>query len=252
MKNREDKKEGMTFEAVAAIIFYAFNESYDHFSSIVGDEEADEGMKQPLLHHNKPLCYATVHHIDKGQYTAGRPISSAFLDAMSSITLPKADAKSFFLHNRAVYYSHRTRQLVWWRPAGPQHVLFAESTRIQSGIAKLPPLLFCYFGSSLEVFALKDDIRPTPDTLLYKGPFFNAGCMGNVRMPFNVYPSDCERIEDLFFSSEFTLNVKPMLDRLDPIDLWTNLTAKGIDFPIDCLVPHRTLIEHITGGERIG
>jgi PRTRC genetic system protein B len=179
------------------------------------------------------------------------PINSEFLAAMSSIVLPKTDAKSFFLHDRAVYFSHSTRQLVWWKAAGPQHILFSPKTGIKSGIVKLPPLLFCYFGGSLEVFALKTAVKPNAETLLYRSPFFNAGCMGSVRMPAHAYPSDCEKIEDLFFSSEFTLNVSPVLDKVDPIELWMALTDKGNDFPTECLVPYKTLLAHITGVNRV-
>jgi len=242
MGDNKSSLNNMSFQAVAAVVFYTFRESHD-YSSLLANESVE--LKQPLAHPSKLLGYATIHRVENGQYTAGQPINAEFLTAMSSMILPKTSPESFFLHDRAVYFSARTRQLVWWKPAGPHHILFAHNTGIKSGTAKLPPLLFCYFEGTLEVFALKKDARPNAETLLYQGPFFNAKCMGNVRMPSYAYPSDCEKLEDLFFTSEFTLNVKPVLEKVDPIDLWTSLMG-GADFPMECLVQYRTLREHIT------
>jgi len=132
---------------------------------------------------------------------------------------------------------------VWRTPAQKVGLLFDKALQIACGEAAVPPLVWKASRKELMVFAMKGR-KVTPDTPLFRAPFFNIGergrvCMGNVRVQI---PPDC-CIEDFmrlwqtyFFNSYFTHLIgsdTPVKGNI--VQLWQKLVGSEADFPLDSL-----------------
>ena len=213
----------MHYKAVKAVLFYR-----QHMES--------EANREWVRMDYGPLVYATAHDIKNGKLTSGVPINQAFISQLSSpfILRYRTDEKDYFISDRILYYSERYQKIAWWRPAGRQAVMF--SGILKDGDVNLPALVFVYDSRKLLVYSLKKNLRPTPDTILCSSPFFNLGCMGDVKLPCQFTPADIGKLEGLFFTSKFTSAIPPQFKKADPHKLWKSLIGTNKKFPVKELV----------------
>jgi len=123
-------------------------------------------------------------------------------------------------------------KLVWYRPAETRYIHFAQSLRLQSGKASIPPMIYEVSKNTLSVFALKIDAWPTEKTKLFRSPFHNVGdngtvCLGNakVKKPLEkTFANVIKYWEDLFWLSEFShLNGASNPTKSDLGKLWARI-----------------------------
>lgn len=100
---------------------------------------------------------------------------------------------------------------VWFYPATKKMLYFSSKLQIENGSMWLPGLVFMVNNKTLSVFAYKTK-KITPETPLFKPPFFNIGnncnvCLGNakVQKPDKLtYETLIAHWEKKFFQSEFS------------------------------------------------
>lgn len=212
--------------------------------------------------------YATVHDVDtesdQPQILAGTPVTrNAIVSLMGSLSA----SESFgFLPENVLAVGKE--YLVWWSKPQKRNVWFnsAEPLGARCGVTPHPALVFTVVGRKWSVYALKDDTRPTADTLLFQAPYFNVWeggqiCTGNANVPSM---SSVERIaayEAAFFGSYFThpnIRAKGKLTRFrgGPYALWLSLLKRPRRrFPVNSLVPiNRTagdLVSSVTKAQEL-
>jgi PRTRC genetic system protein B len=159
--------------------------------------------------------------------------------------------------------------LVWWMPAGLQHMDFDVS--MGSSSVPVPALVFmlrrsrassgAYLGIS--VFALSDNARPGPLTKLFRAPLLNINEQGDVCWGSGVKPkgravSDIPAWQALFFSSVFThFNGSSPIKGKDCYGFIADLLeAKATTFPVESLIPTKTtlqkVVDSMSGGSNHG
>ena len=225
----------MEFAASAALIIHELKKSagQDNFT---GDSEI-------------PTSFVTMHRIRNGEVCEGFPVTRRKLLNLFKRIQPSLKSDLSYLPENVLAYSPYNVVLLWWLPGGVRHLFFDESTKIKSGKAPVPPLLFRYNGIGLTVFALKENKRPLPETDIFHSPFYNWGCMGNVRLPEKPGPADTKKLEDLFFRSAFTFHNPPKLQGTTGDGLWQSLVGSGKEqFPSGCLVKAGKLRDLLKGG----
>lgn len=102
--------------------------------------------------------------------------------------------------------------VLWYTKTQQRQIYFVDSLGISNGKAQVPPMLWFANKSSLTVFALANDRRPTEKTPLHYAPFFNIYekgnvCMGTVSIDIKNSASVEEFIqawEHYFFNSYFS------------------------------------------------
>jgi len=107
----------------------------------------------------------------------------------------------------------------WFEPASTRTMYFKPST--DSAVAAFdgkripqPPLVFIAQNRALDVFALKENLRPTLGTPLYRAPYWNVFeghggkggrvCLGSMALPESLEPQATTAWSDAFFASNFT------------------------------------------------
>jgi PRTRC genetic system protein B len=233
--------EGMEFQASAAILVHELPKRSEKDGDFVGLSSTPEF----------PPNFVTMHRIRNGQLCEGFPITRRKLFALCKRLLPSLGKDLEYVPDNVIAYTPYNVTLLWWLPAGVRHLYFDTSTHIKSGKAPVPPLLLRYNQIGLTVFALKDNRRPTPETEIWQSPFFNFGCMGNVKLPKKPGLSDLGKLEDLFFRSAFTFHNDPKLKGTTGGALWKSLVGSGkTEFPYECLIKAGTLRTLLKGGAR--
>ena len=189
--------------------------------------------------------YITEHPILGGEICAGKPLTKDALIALCSKLIPGLrQTLQYFPPNLIAFTPFG---MAWWMPAIPRkQVQFSKATGIPSGPAPIPPMLFVVQGIepdiALYAWALGENTRPTPQTLLYRAPFFNVHrdgrvCMGNAPLPNVINLGDIPLWERLFLETEYTDELEPGLQGTSGKKLWTRLIKTGAKtFPTDCLV----------------
>lgn len=101
--------------------------------------------------------------------------------------------------------------LAWHRPAEQRTLWFAKNLHIPSGPAMVPPMLYIAKKSSLSVWALRSNTRPTAEKLkVYDAPFHNvsagAVCLGSAKAKADgsTFTGTIQYWEDMFWNSEFS------------------------------------------------
>jgi len=160
--------------------------------------------------------YATSHpvvadaeHPGRQVIGAGVPLSKGALANFAS-AVGAATAFTGFLPENLLFSSPNV--IAWWTPAAVRMTWFkaAGSGKLDGhGMAAHPPLVFVATPNDWFVFALRDDVRPTPRTRLYHSPHFNVWdggriCTGNVELPPTFGAEVIDRYERAFFRSHFT------------------------------------------------
>lgn len=141
--------------------------------------------------------------------------------------------------------------VVWYTKAQQRQLYFVNGLGIPNGKAQVPPMLWFADKTSLSVFALASEKRPTEKTTLYHAPFFNVYdcgnvCMGTVDVNIKKSASVEEFIqawESYFFNSYFS----HLVNEHNPVKgncvkIWKDLIGTDNAFPREVLIKtNRTL-----------
>lgn len=206
-----------------------------------------------------------VEHFDMD--VNGNPINAHPLTVREANNLAKAllveqEKESAFLKPKSVLPSNvlsldpstEKGTVIWHTKAGVKELFFVESLGIPNGKAHVPPMLWKASKSSLTVFALKSNRRPTLKTQLYHCPFFNIYadgkvCLGTIKIDIKNSTSVEDFIkawEHYFFHSYFShALVSGGQTKENSVTLWKRLIEQGTVFPIDVLLPHKLTFKNI-------
>lgn len=198
---------------------------------------------------------ATVHNVetveDRPTIMPGRLLSEADLvNLTQGLVNTGTMAQTRWLDTTVL--ARGPDRLVWWTPPG-QRPMFFEASRYNDktftgqGVCPVPGLVWlAKFGAALYVYAVDNDLRPTPDTSLYQAPFFNVWgngqvCLGNVALPQDQNREHPAAYEQVLFGSRFTHPNFAEPDRLvkgiEPIRFWSRMVARPTRrFPTERLV----------------
>jgi len=143
--------------------------------------------------------------------------------------------------------------VLWYTKAQQRQLYFVDGLDIPSGTAQLPPMLWKADKSSLTVFALASDRRPTEKTPLHYAPFFNIYekgnvCMGTVSIDIKNSASVEEFIqawEDYFFNSYFSHSLCANLTRKNIVSLWKDLINTDKPFPKEALKKNSKTLKNL-------
>ena len=121
--------------------------------------------------------------------------------------------------------------VLWYTKTQQRQLYFVDGLGIPNGIAQVPAMLWLASKSSLTVFALSNDRRPTEKTPLHYAPFFNIYekgnvCMGTVSIDIKNSASVEEFIqawEHYFFNSYFSHSLCENLTKKNIVNLWKEL-----------------------------
>ena len=143
--------------------------------------------------------------------------------------------------------------VLWYTKAQQRQLYFVDSLGIPNGMAQVPPMLWLASKSSLTVFALASDRRPTEKTPLHYAPFFNIYekgnvCMGTVSIDIKNSASVEEFIqawEHYFFNSYFSHSLCENLTKQNIINLWKDLINTDKPFPKEALKKNNKTLKNL-------
>ncbi|SEH63678.1 PRTRC system protein B [Paenimyroides aquimaris] len=143
--------------------------------------------------------------------------------------------------------------VIWYTKAQQRQLYFVNGLGIPNGTAQVSPMLWVADKSSLAVFALATNRRPTEKTPLHYAPFFNIYekgnvCMGTVSIDIKNSASVEEFIqawEDYFFNSYFSHSLCADLTRANIINLWKDIINTDKPFPIEALKKNNKTLKHL-------
>lgn len=211
-----------------------------------GRAAACDGLKQGAH------AFASLHHIDHDdeagpRIAAGRPLTRAHLRQWSEALKRSAPPE---LLPPDVLVAHED-VLMWWIPACVRPAYFDLSTRPASlkalGARTVVPVpypahLLVATRRALGVYALRDDVRPTADTILCHSPILNVYadgtlCWGNIPKPPSLAVSTIPQFERALFDSWSTHpnhgQNQTISGKRGLVALWDDLAARhAIRFPV--------------------
>lgn len=143
--------------------------------------------------------------------------------------------------------------VLWYTKAQQRQLYFVDSLGIPNGKAQVPPMLWLASKSSLTVFALASDRRPTEKTPLHYVPFFNIYekgnvCMGTVSIDIKNSASVEEFIqawEHYFFNSYFSHSLCSTLTKKNIVTLWKDLVNTNKPFPKEALKKNNKILKNL-------
>ena len=143
--------------------------------------------------------------------------------------------------------------VLWYTKTQQRKLYFVDSLGIPSGISQVPPMLWLASKSSLTVFALANDRRPTEKTPLHYAPFFNIYekgnvCMGTVSIDIKNSASVEEFIqawEHYFFNSYFSHSLCENLTKKNIVNLWKDLINTDKPFPKEVLKKNNKTLKNL-------
>lgn len=143
--------------------------------------------------------------------------------------------------------------VLWYTKAQQRQLYFVDSLDIPNGMAQVPPMLWLASKSSLTVFALANDRRPTEKTPLHYVPFFNIYekgnvCMGTVSIDIKNSTSVEEFIqawEHYFFNSYFSHSLCENLTKKNIVNLWKDLINTDKPFPKEALKKNNKTLKNL-------
>ena len=143
--------------------------------------------------------------------------------------------------------------VLWYTKAQQRQLYFVDSLGISNGMAQVPPMLWLASKSSLTVFALANDRRPTEKTPLHYAPFFNIYekgnvCMGTVSIDIKNSASVEEFIqawEHYFFNSYFSHSLCENLTKKNIVNLWKDLIGTDKPFPKEALKKNNKTLKNL-------
>ena len=143
--------------------------------------------------------------------------------------------------------------VLWYTKTQQRKLYFVDSLGIPNGMSQVPPMLWLASKSSLTVFALLNDRRPTEKTPLHYAPFFNIYekgnvCMGTVSIDIKNSASVEEFIqawEHYFFNSYFSHSLCENLTKTNIVNLWKDLIGTDKPFPKEVLKKNNKTIKNL-------
>jgi PRTRC genetic system protein B len=143
--------------------------------------------------------------------------------------------------------------VLWYTKAQQRQLYFVDSLGIPNGKAQVPPMLWLASKSSLTVFALASDRRPTEKTPLHYVPFFNIYekgnvCMGTVSIDIKNSASVEEFTrawEHYFFNSYFSHSLCENVTRKNIVTLWKDLINTDKPFPKEVLKKNNRTLKNL-------
>ena len=143
--------------------------------------------------------------------------------------------------------------VLWYTKTQQRQIYFVDSLGISNGKAQVPPMLWFANKSSLTVFALANDRRPTEKTPLHYAPFFNIYekgnvCMGTVSIDIKNSASVEEFIqawEHYFFNSYFSHSLCENLTKKNIVNLWKDLINTDKPFPKEVLKKNNKTLKNL-------
>jgi PRTRC genetic system protein B len=143
--------------------------------------------------------------------------------------------------------------VLWYTKTQQRKLYFVDSLGISNGKAQVPPMLWLASKSSLTVFALASDRRPTEKTPLHYAPFFNIYekgnvCMGIVSIDIKNSASVEEFIqawEHYFFNSYFSHSLCENLTKKNIVTLWKDLINTDKPFPKEVLKKNNKVLKNL-------
>ena len=143
--------------------------------------------------------------------------------------------------------------VLWYTKTQQRQIYFVDSLGISNGKAQVPPMLWFANKSSLTVFALANDRRPTEKTPLHYAPFFNIYekgnvCMGTVSIDIKNSASVEEFIqawEHYFFNSYFSHSLCENLTKKNIVNLWKDLISTDKPFPKEVLKKNNKTLKNL-------
>lgn len=158
-------------------------------------------------------AFASIHRVDIEQgrpcIQSGKPITPRaahrLADALSANT-----SRTGFLPGNVLYADGDS--LVWWVPPQRRHIAFRCAQHYideRGAVVPHPALVFMVSGAQWLVWAHKGRKRPTPESPMWRAPYFNVSadgaiCRGNVATPSGSTIDKVAAWEDAFFRSYFT------------------------------------------------
>ena len=143
--------------------------------------------------------------------------------------------------------------VLWYTKSQQRKLYFVDSLGIPNGKAQVPPMLWFANKSSLTVFALANDRRPTEKMPLHYAPFFNIYekgnvCMGTVSIDIKNSASVEEFIqawEHYFFNSYFSHSLCENLTKKNIVTLWKDLINTDKPFPKEVLKKNNKTLKNL-------
>ncbi|MDR6919535.1 PRTRC system protein B [Chryseobacterium sp. 2987] len=206
-----------------------------------------------------------VEHFDmdaNGNPINAHPLTVKEADNLAKSLLLEQEKESAFLKPKEVLPSNiltldpdtEKGTVIWHTKAQLRDLFFVKNLGIPNGKAYVPPMLWKASKSSLTVFALKSNRRPTLKTPLYHCPFFNIYedgkvCLGTIKIDIKNSTSVEDFIkawEHYFFHSYFShALVTGGQIKGNCVTLWKKLIAQGTAFPTEVLLPHTLTLKNI-------
>lgn len=160
------------------------------------------------------FTYSTAHRITheagtrKPAIGPGVPLNRrALIHAVTQVALSALPKGEFLTPN---VLSVSTRAVTWWCPPAIRRVFFqCKELGTRSAVVPHPGLVFQAANDGFSVFALMEDVRPTPESMLHEPPYFNTWdvgriCIGSAQVPKQIDVASIAGWEEAFFSSAFT------------------------------------------------
>lgn len=159
--------------------------------------------------------FLEMRAIDKnGNMSEGCPVT---VDFMNELVRNYSEVQNGTPHGtlppNLLYCDTRkgNERYVWYNPPQRRVMYFVDSLKIENGEYSLPGVVYeAKEGGGLNIYAFKGDM-PTPETQLYKAPFFNITgsnvCIGHAKIERPVNPtfvSLLDYFEKRFWLTEFS------------------------------------------------
>ncbi len=220
-------------------------------------------LQQAVLIYRGPQgsAFATVHDVEEvaGEATilAGKAMTPHAALALSR-ELAKSVSHGGFIPETVLYVDGDL--LLWWTRPGNRHIAFraeALGAPERGEVVPHPGLVFAASSQVWEVWAVKGEARPTPETALFQAPYFNVYehggiCQGSVGVPQGTTTEKIDAWNEAFFGSFFTHpNVRKNLVKYrgGAYKFWKDmLNGKFAHFPERVLVPTRSTLGQLLDG----
>jgi PRTRC genetic system protein B len=158
---------------------------------------------------------ATVHPVTVSE--SGAPLImpgvGASLASIEDLVIAMSQGSESQGFIEANMLSISMQRMIWWKPSHVERIWFKVGKGgykcLNGAHVTHPALLFMATPSTLSVFALKQNRRPTPETVLCDAPYFNIYpkgnmCRGTAEYPKLLSPNCVPMYEKAFFESNFT------------------------------------------------
>lgn len=190
---------------------------------------------------NAILCYGqsatTFHVVEDGVIQPGRAINGNDLQGLFEQGA-RATPRTWIPPN---VLSLGEGSVTWFSPGKSRKMFFKGKPELNRKTFPHPHLIFTADGTRLSVYAYRGRGRPTPDTMLYRAPYWNIYDDGNVCLGDGPWPKagtteSIDQWEKCFFLSKFSHSNTAAIVKGGHDKLWARLIGKK-SFPTHKLIP---------------